>query len=63
MSQISWVVYHRISQSRGMKGASKPIRPPPVKALRKDFRFGHKGENGLCSEREEMLHLACWRYL
>lgn len=52
-----------MSQERGMYGASKPMRPPEVKASRKDLRSEQRGENGLWRLREEMLHFGCWRYL
>ena len=61
ISQISSVENQRMSQARGMYGASFPILPPEDMAVSIDFRSGHRGANAAWRSREEILQVL--RYL
>ena len=54
ISQISSVVNQRMSQPRGMYGASMPMRPPDDMAVNMDLRSRQRGEKDACSSRDEM---------
>ena len=57
MSQISAGENHRMSQSRGMNGASSPMRPPEESAARRAGRDVQRGAKGVCKDSEEIGHV------
>ena len=61
ISQISSVENHRMSQPRGIYGASCPIRPPDDIAVNMEARSGHNGEKAAWRSKAEMLQVL--RYL
>lgn len=61
ISQISSVENQRMSQPRGIYGASWPMRPPEDKAAKSDAREEQRGAKAECRSREEILHVL--RYL